>query len=90
MATMTNTDYGTIRRTLYRGAGKLALKALPTLPSGAQLLAAFQAIETRFEVARPTLKNDIDSALGITTTAAQARWVLVAWLTWKIRTLTNE
>ena len=91
MATVTDADYGDIRDALYQAAAaKADLKALPALPTKAQLRAAFQAIETRFDNARPALKADIDTALGRVTTAALARKIMIAWLRWKLRQLEGE
>jgi len=54
-----------------------------TLPPLNKIHDAFQALENRLEASRPTLKADIDGALGLTTTAGQARAIMGAFLVWK-------
>lgn len=84
MAQLTPSDYDELRRTIYTtGGGKDELKARAALPNEAQLVAAFQALEDRWENNRLTLKGDIDTALGFTTTATLAKKIGLAWLIWK-------
>lgn len=84
MAVLTNDDYGQIRESLYKASfGKEELKALPNLPSEAQLKAAFQAIEDFWANNAATLKTNMETALGRSITAALARKIGRAWLEWK-------
>jgi hypothetical protein len=65
MAALTAQQYTELRRALYRkGRGKEELKALPHLPTQAQLWAAFQVLEDFWENNRVQLRNDIVAALG--------------------------
>jgi hypothetical protein len=86
MATITSADLDTLySQTLYRpGQGKEELKALAALPNKTQLVAAFQVIETFWETNKAAVKADIDTALGVTTSAALARKIGLAWLLWKV------
>lgn len=85
MAVLTGADYGELRNSVYQlGKGKEELKALAFLPNKSQVLAAFQAIEDFWEANKATLKADVDTALGVTTTAAFAEKILAAWLSWKV------
>ena len=81
MAILTNAEYGQIRGNVWRfGSGKEELKALAALPTKAQLLAAFQAIENNSQASRATIKAAVDAALGITTSVALARKLYAAYL----------
>lgn len=81
MAILTDTDYGNIRRTLYRkGAGKEELKALPALPNKATLRAMFQAVEDNSLASRAAIKAAIDTAAGFITSPAIARKLYLAYV----------
>lgn len=86
MAVLTDKDYGEIRDTAYRkGFGKEELKALPVLPSKAQLKAAFQSLETDLVAAYPGLKVNVETALGVSISASLMNKLLAAYLVWKIK-----
>jgi hypothetical protein len=90
MAVLTSSDYGELRRLVYRaGDGKEELKALPTLPNETQLLAIFQAIEDRLVAAALLARGDIETILGrqlgadATSRAAALRKLMRAWMRWR-------
>lgn len=85
MATLTPQDYGDLRRSVYRhGDGKEELKALASgVPNEAKLLAAFQAIETGIVAAYPQIKAQVDTALGVTTSAPLFRKMFRAYIRWR-------
>ena len=85
MATIDAQAYETLRASLYRaGEGKEELKARANLPNEAQLKAAFQACEDFWETNKATLKTNIDTALGVTTTNTEAKKIALAWLRWRV------
>ncbi len=61
--------------------GKTELKAAGV--AAPKLGDAFQAVEDFWEANRPTLKSNIDTAIGFTTTNAFAKKIGKAWLAWK-------
>ncbi len=63
------------------GFGKAELKA--TAVSAPKLGDAFQAVEDFWATNKLTLKSDIDTAIGFTTTNAFAKKIGKAWLAWK-------
>lgn len=80
MAALTAADYREIRAKLYSaGNGKDELKALPSLPSKADLGAAFQNLEDWWDANRLAAKAEVDTGIGFTTSAALARFIFVAW-----------
>ena len=86
MSVLTNADYKEIRSRCYRsGQGKEELKAHSTLPNETALKAGFQALEDRWESDRLNYKSALDTALGVTTTAAEARFLFVAWIMNRIK-----
>ena len=88
MATLNDQDYGQIREALYRkGVGKEELKALGSLPSKAQLKAAFQSMENDTVASFSSVKSNMDTALGVTTTTTLAQKLYAAYLRWKINKL---
>jgi hypothetical protein len=86
MATLTNREYGDLRDRIYsRGAGKEELQGLAGgLPSEPQLRAAFQALENRWDNARPQIKTDIETALGRQLEPTVLRQITVAWMRSKL------
>lgn len=86
MATLTDENYSELRNTVYRkGQGKEEMKALPSLPSKAQLKGAFQALEDWWQTQKPLVKADIDTAYGQTTSATLAKFIFKAFFLWKTR-----
>jgi hypothetical protein len=86
MAILTDSDYSEMRDRLYSvGQGKEQLKAHPVLPNESQLRAAFQSIEDSWEANRAAMKSALDGALGVTTTAIEARFFFAAWIVNKLR-----
>jgi len=86
MAVLTSANVGELWNILYqRGAGKDELKAHAALPNQAKILAAFQVIEDFWENNKATVKANIDTALGVTTTATEAKKIALAWLVWKVK-----
>jgi hypothetical protein len=86
MSTINAAGYGFIRDYLYRdGFGKEELKAHASLPTDAKFWAAFQVLEDVWETNKASLKSQVDTALGFTTTATEAKKILAAWLSWKIK-----
>jgi hypothetical protein len=84
MAVLTSADYKELRRMLYRfGEGKEDLKALPNLPSEAQLLACFQAIEDKWVADQTTYKGLMETALNRTITNTLARLIGKSYLYWR-------
>ena len=77
------TEYGYIKRQVWN-LNKPEIRALTPLPPKASWLAGFQAIEDFWETNRATLKGNIDTAMGITTTSVLARTIGLAWLVWKV------
>lgn len=85
MAVLTSINYGELREILYRpGAGKEELKAHPALPDQIHILAAFQVLEDFWENNKANIKTAVDAALGVTTTAIEAKKIGLAWLIWKV------
>lgn len=86
MAILTDKDYGEIRDSIYRkGVGKEDLKSLATLPSKAQLKAAFQSLENDMVAAFPSMKANVEAALGVGITNALMQKLLAGYLVWKIK-----
>lgn len=90
MAILNASDYGQLRRALYRiGDGKEEVKAWPNLPNETQLLAMFQAVEDRMVAAAVQARNDMETILGhnlgpdATTRAAALRKIIRAWMRWR-------
>lgn len=83
MATLTDLDYGEIRRSLWRH-GKADWGTLSSGPLKADLKAAFQAIETTMTNGFPTLKANTEAALGQSMTNALMIKMFEAWLDWRI------
>ena len=96
MAQLTNEDFRRIWERLYRPAtGKVALKALPHLPTIQQLKAGFQAIEdalttTPIPAAAVgatvpiVVKARFDAAIGQTSSTELFRVAFVEWLRWRV------
>lgn len=85
MADLT-TAYNQLRDSIYRvGDGKEELRALPNLPTKAQLLGCFQAYEDFFVANATVIKTAGDTALGRVTSQALFRKLLAAYLLWKLR-----
>jgi hypothetical protein len=77
-------QYGLMRDALRREA-KAELKALANLPNETQLRAAFDVLNDPWEADRLATKASIDTALGVTTTAALAKAIGKAFLSAKFR-----
>jgi hypothetical protein len=90
MAILTTTETRSVWRALWAERPAKLTWAGATLPSLPKIHDAVQALETRIENSRSTLKADIDGALGITTTAAQARWLIIAFFLWKAAKMRGE
>jgi hypothetical protein len=73
MAVLTAADAGELWNLLYQ------------LPNQTKILAAFQVIEDFWENNKATVKANIDTALGVTTTATEAKKIALAWLIWKVK-----
>jgi hypothetical protein len=97
MATLTDQDYGALRRIAYRaGYGKEELKALPNLPKKSQLKAAFQAIEDGM-LTTPipagavgmtviaALKGRTETAIGQTVPMALFVKLFDTWVRWRVQ-----
>jgi hypothetical protein len=86
MATLTDQEYGELRRLIYRaGHGKEELKALANLPDSPTFKAILEAVETFWEDNRAALKADMDTAAGFTLTAPLAKKIGKAWLGHKMK-----
>jgi hypothetical protein len=84
MAALTDIQYGEIHNLVYRqGQGKEELKAHPTLPDQAHLKAAYQVLENFWEDNKAAVKAALDTALGVTTTGAEAKKIGLQFLIWK-------
>ena len=82
---LTNTEVRAIWRALYRkGEGKAEIKA-DVLPSRAELLAIFQAMEDWFEGERATVKGLLDTAAGRTLSNPAAKKFARGFFQWKWR-----
>lgn len=82
MAVLTNAQKFEIHKLIRQsGFGKTELTAAGV--SAPKLGDAFQAVEDFWESNRPTIKSDIDAAIGFTTTNAFAKKIGKAWLAWK-------
>lgn len=85
MATLTDTEAGVMRRTVYTpGQGKDEIKALASVPNKSQWKAAFQVLETFWEANKTQVKADIETALGRSITNALAKKIGLAFLIWKV------
>lgn len=83
MATLTSSNYTKIRQIAASDATtKAVFKALAL--SKTNWYAVFQAVEDWFVNGSATsLKAAIDTAAGVTTTAAQARRIALTWIKWR-------
>lgn len=95
MPVLTTDDYRELRRALFADAEtKAELKALPNLPSEAQLLSAFQTIEDDFTAFRQALRAKIATAFGLPSTASLSvklnRRILAHFCAWKFRAIFKE
>lgn len=83
---LTWSDYEELRKELYRnGAGKEEMKALLVLPTKAQLLATFQAVDTFWEDNRTLLFAQMRAAYGQNISPMLAKKISLAWLKFKIK-----
>jgi hypothetical protein len=77
-------DYRDLRKLAYEKDGcKAEMKALPHLPTNAQLLAVFQAIDDFWAANASTLKASMQTAYGQTIPNVLAKKLGRAWLRWK-------
>lgn len=94
MPVLTTPDYAELRRSLFRDAEtKAELKALPNLPSEAQLLAALQTIEDDFTTFRQSLRAKVAAAFGLPTaslTPKLNRRILAHYCAWKMASIFKE
>ena len=81
MAVLSTNDYQQMRQYLYRkGFGKEDLHLLAGLPTKAQLLGAFQAVEDNNQASRTVIKNAIDAAIGFATSVSLAKKIYQAYV----------
>lgn len=79
-----NEGYGAFRQYLWRHF-KVDLKAAGMF-NKTQLRAAADAIDNHWEDGLAKVKSDLEIALGVSLTAAQAKTVAKAWMLWKAGT----
>lgn len=95
MAVLTPDDYREIRRAIFGDPEtKAELKALPNLPSEAQLATSLQAIEDAFTTFRQSLRATIATAWGLPTTNTLTvklnRRLLAHYCAWKFKAIFKE
>ncbi len=89
MAIINQRRYKRLRKRIFSGSGKVELKKAE-LPSKAQLLAVFQALEDIFNSGVKNNATALITAYGSTPSPALVKEIKIAWLEDKLQTMKGK